>query len=332
MPSHDFALRQRSYGGPDVLVLEPENVAMPGPGQAVLRQTAVGVNFLDIYHRRGDAKPVAGLPFINGFEGVGVIEALGEGAEPELRVGQRVGYTLAAGAYASRRLVPSSRLVPLPDDLDDHTAAAVLLKGTTAEYLVRRLRLIGPGDRVLVHAAAGGVGLLLTQWVRHLGGEVVGVVGTAAKAELARDVGRCNEVIVRDSPDIDFAGRVEALWGPTPLSVVYDGVAGPTLHRSMGLLGPRGLAVVTGSAGGAALPLDVHSLKARSLSITSPSLPHFTGKRADLLDSCKALFAALSSGAILPPPISLYPLRDAAQAHAALEGRRTAGALVLTVD
>lgn len=305
---------------------------MPGAGQALVRQTAVGLNFLDVYHRRGDAQPPGGLPFINGFEGVGVIEALGEDAEAELRVGQRVGYTLAGGAYASRRLVPSSRLVPLPDHLDDHTAAAVLLKGTTAEYLVRRLRLIGAGDRVLVHAAAGGVGLLLTQWARHLGAEVVGVVGTPAKAALARDIGGCHEVIVRDSPDSDFAGRIEALWGPTPLSVVYDGVGGPTLHRSLSLLGPRGLAVVTGQAGGAALPLDVHSLKARSLSVTSPSLPHFTGKRRDLLDSCAALFAVLSSGAISPPPISLYPLREAARAHAELEGRRTVGAIALTVD
>lgn len=307
-----------------------ESVGLPKPahGEALIRQTAIGVNFLDIYHRRGDAKPPGGLPFVNGFEGAGVIEALGEGCGASLRVGQRVGYTLAMGAYATHRCVPAARLVALPDMLSDE-AAAVLLKGTTAEYLVRRVHAISAADVVLVHAAAGGVGLLISQWAKHLGATVIGVVSSEAKAVAARKIGKCDEVFVASGAVPDFAGPIRAALGQTPISVVYDGVAGLTLHQSLGLLRPRGVAVVLGNAGGSAELIDVHSLKARSLTVVSPSLSHYTGSQEDLIASSSAVFAAVQAGWLEIASPNKYELRDAAHAHRALEGRLTTGSVVL---
>ncbi len=332
MTAQAKAIRIHSYGGPEVQVLEGIEVAPPGPGQILVRQTVVGVNYLDIYHRRGEAQPVGGLPFVNGFEGVGVVEAVADEGVGDLRPGQRVGYTLAIGAYATHRLVPAARVVPLPDTLSDATAAAVLLKGTTAEYLVRRLYPVGPGDVVLVHAAAGGVGLLVTQWARHLGATVIGTVGSDAKAEIARYRGRCHHVIVAPTPDSDFVTPIRAIVRETGVSVVYDGVAGPGFARSLDLLRPRGMAVVLGSTGGKAPPLDVHTLKARSLTVTSPSLPHFTTTAADYHSSVSAVIAAVRDGAIRAEPGHSYPLADAAIAHAHIESRRTSGSVVLLTD
>lgn len=332
MTANGFAIQTRAYGGSSEQTYEPIVIGEPGPGQVLLRQTAIGVNFLDIYHRRGEAKPASGLPFVNGFEGVGVIESVGAGIDdPNVRVGARVGYTLAIGAYATHRLVPAARLVPLPDTISDVQAAGILLKGTTAEYLVGRVYPVQRGDVVLVHAAAGGVGLLLTQWAKHLGATVIGTVSSEEKAKVARDVGGCDAVFLTGEGAPSWAEAIRAKFGTdTPVNVVYDGVAGPTLKQSLDLLKVRGMAVVLGSAGGAAAPIDVHALKARSLVVTSPSLPHFTADRKSLLESTQALFEVVSSGAVKIPEVQTYPLADAARAHADIENRRTTGAVVLT--
>jgi len=325
-----MAVRAHSYGGPEVMVMEPVTVGPPGEGEVRLRQTVIGVNFLDIHHRRGEAKPAAGLPFVNGFEAAGIIEAVGEGVGPEFRTGMRVGYTLALGAYATHRNAPAGRLVALPDSLDDQSAAALLLKGTTAEYLVRRLYKVGPDDVVLVHAAAGGVGLLVTQWAKALGATVVGTVGSPEKAELARSHGRCDHVVAMTSPDMDFTIPVSAAVGNNAVSVVYDGVAGPAFGKSLDLLRPGGVAIVLGNAGGKASPIDVHALKAKSLTVTSPSLPHFTGQPDDYHDSVAAVFRAHAAGEIAPLLRHAYPLSEAARAHSDIEARRTAGSVTLT--
>lgn len=325
------AVVTRSYGAADVQTYEPIELGKPGPGEVLLRQTAIGVNFLDIYHRRGEAKPASGLPFINGFEGVGVIEAVGEGIDDaKLRVGARMGYTLAIGGYATHRLVPVSRLIPLPDGLSDVQAAAVLLKGTTAEYLVRRVYPVQKGDIVLVHAAAGGVGLLVTQWAKHLGAVVIGTVSSEAKAKLAREIGKCDEVFLTSDQTVSWDKQVRDRFGETPVAVVYDGVAGSTLKKSLALLRIRGMAVVLGSAGGPAEPIDVHALKARSLIVTSPSLPHFTADQTSLHDSTSALFDVILSGAVNIPEVCTFSLAHAAEAHTEIEARRTTGSVVLT--
>jgi NADPH:quinone reductase len=332
MSTKAFAVQTHAYGDPGDQTYEAVEISEPAANQVLLRQTAIGVNFLDIYHRRGEAKPTSGLPFINGFEGVGVIESVGAGIDdPDVRVGARVGYTLAIGAYATHRLVPAARLVPLPDDISDVQAAGILLKGTTAEYLVRRVYPIQRGDVVLVHAAAGGVGLLLTQWAKHLGATVIGTVGSEAKAIVAREFGGCEEVFVTGEGSPDWVQAVRSRFGETPVAVVYDGVAGPMFSQSLDLLRIRGMAVVLGNAGGRAAPIDVHALKARSLIVTSPSLPHFTADRQSLLESTHALFDVIGTGAVKVPKIQTYPLADAARAHFDIENRRTTGAVVLTV-
>jgi NADPH:quinone reductase len=333
MSGQIYAVRVHTYGGPEVLGYEPVELGEPEANEVRIRQRAAGVNYTDIYHRRGEAKPPSGLPFTDGFEGVGTIEQLGSEVDStRLPLGARVGYTLAIGGYATHRNVAAARLVTLPDTLSDEQAAAVLLKGTTAEYLVRRLHAVKPGDVVLVHAAAGGVGLLLTQWAKYLGATVIGTAGTKAKAEIARTIGRCDETFLIADGTTSWADDIRAKFGETPVTVVYDGIAGPTLQPSLDLLAVRGLAVVLGSAGGTAAPINVHALKARSLSVTSPSLPHFTGTAEDFQESTSALFSAITAGAITVPEPQVYALADAARAHEDIEARRTAGPVVLRVD
>ncbi|BBU30362.1 quinone oxidoreductase [Burkholderia sp. THE68] len=327
------AVLARNYGDSDIQTYENVEIGEPGVGQVLLRQTTVGVNFLDIYHRRGEIKPASGLPFINGFEGVGIVEAVGpDVSEPNITVGARVGYTLAIGAYATHRLVPAGRIVVLPDDISDVQAAAILLKGTTAEYLVRKVFPVQRGDKVLVHAAAGGVGLILTQWAKHLGATVIGTVGSEAKAKLAREVGRCDEVFLTGEQPVRWDERIRSVYGANSIAVVYDGVAGPTFKPSLDLLRVRGMAVVLGNAGGSAPLIDVHSLKARSLIVTSPSLPHFTFDKKSLTESTEALFEVVRAGAVTIPDVHTYALADAARAHAEIEARRTNGPVVLVTS
>jgi NADPH2:quinone reductase len=319
------AIRIESHGGPEVLSWVDVQVGTPGPGQVRLRHTAIGLNFIDTYHRTG-LYPVS-LPSGLGIEAAGVVEAVGEGVD-DVGPGDRVAY--AAGppdGYAEARLMAADRLVRLPEDIDDRTAAAVMLKGMTAEYLVRRTYPVNSGDRVLIHAAAGGVGLLLCQWASHLGATVIGTVGTDEKAEKAAAFG-CHHPIVYDRED--FAERVRELTDGAGVQVVYDGVGQATFDKSLECLVPLGMMVSFGQASGPVPPFDVRRLSTLgSLFLTRPTLMTYNAKREDLLLSARALFEVLGSGAVRVEIGQTYPLEAAAQAHRDLEARKTTGSTVL---
>ncbi len=319
------AVRISRHGGPEVLEWEEVAVSPPGPGEVVLRHTAVGVNFIDIYHRSG-LYPLA-LPSGLGLEAAGVVEAVGPGVE-EVAVGQRVAYAGGpVGAYSERRRFPAERLVPLPDDIADLDAAAILLKGMTAEYLVCRAFPVRAGQVVLVHAAAGGVGLLLCQWANHLGATVIGTVSSEEKAALARRHG-CHHTIVytRES----FVERVRELTDGAGVAVVYDSVGRTTWDGSLDCLARRGTMVSFGNASGPVEPFSPLLLSAKgSLFLTRPTLMDYTATRHELLASAESLFAVLRRGAVRVTLHGTYPLAEAAAAHAELEGRRTTGSLVL---
>ncbi|HJL15176.1 MAG TPA: quinone oxidoreductase [Sandaracinaceae bacterium LLY-WYZ-13_1] len=321
------AIRFHAHGGPEVLRLDDVEVGEPGPGEAVVRHTAVGLNFIDTYHRTG-LYPVE-LPSGLGMEAAGVIEALGEGVD-ELSVGSRVAYAGGPpGAYAEARRVPADRLVPLPDGIDDETAAAAMLKGLTVEYLIRRTHAVQPGEVVLWHAAAGGVGLIAMQWLKHLGATVIGTVGSDDKASRAKAAG-CDHAIVYTRED--FVARVREITGGEGLPVVYDSVGRATFEGSLDCLRPRGLMVSFGNASGKPEPLDVVTLAQKgSLYLTRPSLMTYAAERADLLDGARALLDVLASGAVEVTIGQRFALADAADAHRALEARETTGSTVLTV-
>jgi NADPH:quinone reductase len=293
-----------------------------------VRHTAVGVNFIDTYHRTG-LYPLPELPHALGMEAAGVVEAVGEGVT-ELAAGDRVAYVHGPGAYAEARNVPAERLVPLPDPIAEETAAAMMLKGMTVEYLVRRAYPVQPGDTVLLHAAAGGVGLIACQWLRHLGATVIGTVGSEAKAELARAHG-CHHPIVytRD----DFVARVRALTAGEGVPVVYDSVGRATFPASLDCLRPRGTFVGFGNASGKPGPFDMGILAQKgSLYLTRPTLFTYTRTRAELLESAGALFDVVRQGVVRVEVRQRWPLAQAAEAHRALEARATTGSTVLTVD
>ena len=319
------AIRVHENGGPEVLRWEDVEVGKPGPGQALVRHTAVGLNFLDVYHRTG-LYPVE-LPMTPGSEGAGVVEAVGPGVDA-VSVGMRVAYAGGPpGAYAEMRLIPADKLVPLPEGISDHTAAAIMLKGMTAEYLLRRTYQVGPGDTILWHAAAGGVGLIACQWAKHLGATVIGTVSSDEKADLARSHG-CDHPIVytRD----DFVARVREVTLGEGVPVVYDSVGKDTWDGSLSCLRPCGMMVSFGNASGAVPPFSPVELSRRgSLYLTRPSLMTYTASREDLLASAKALFAVIQSGAVKVEVNQTYPLAEAAQAHRDLEDRRTTGSSLL---
>lgn len=317
------AIRIHAVGDASVLRWQSVEVPPPAPGEVTLRQTAIGLNFIDVYHRTGlYPQP---LPFTPGQEGAGVVTAVGEGVT-SLRVGQRVAYAGVAGAYAEVRNAKADRLVALPDEIDDRTAASVMLKGMTAEFLLRRCRPVGPGTSVLVHAAAGGVGLIATQWARHLGARVIGAVGRAEKAALAAP--NCDDVVVlSEGPWIE---KVKALTGGRGVDVVYDSVGHDTLASSLDVLAPRGTLVSFGQSSGKPPLLDIGALGGpRSLYVTRPSLFAYISTRAELEASAAALFAVLRSGAVKLPAPRTFALADAQAAHRALEGRETTGSVVL---
>ncbi|ROR34112.1 quinone oxidoreductase family protein [Inmirania thermothiophila] len=320
------AIRIHEHGGPEVLRLEEVEVGEPGPGEVRLRQTAVGLNFIDVYHRTG-LYPLPALPAVLGMEGAGVVEAVGEGVT-EVRPGDRVAYAgLPVGAYAEVRLIPAHRLVPLPDDIDDVQAAGVMLQGMTAQYLLRRTYRVQAGETILVHAAAGGVGLILCQWARHLGATVIGTVGSAEKAELARAHGCHHPVNYREE---DFVARVRELTGGEGVPVVYDSVGRDTFMGSLDCLRPLGMMVSFGQASGPVPPLDIGVLAQKgSLYLTRPTLMTYTARREDLLASARELFEVVRSGAVRIEVRQTYPLAEAAQAHRDLEARRTTGSTVL---
>jgi NADPH2:quinone reductase len=319
-------VRVHEVGGPEVLRFEQVEVGEPGPGQARLRQTGVGLNFIDVYFRTG-LYPAPGLPFTPGLEGAGVVEAIGEGVT-EVAVGDRVAYAAPPiGAYAEARLMQADRLVRLPDAIGDQQAAAMMLKGMTAHYLLRRTFPVKAGQTILFHAAAGGVGLIACQWARHLGARVIGTVGSEAKAELARAHG-CDVPIRYDREDV--VARVRELTEGKGVPVVYDSVGKDTFEQSLDCLAPRGMLVAFGQSSGNIPPLNLGILSQKgSLYVTRPTLRTYTAARDDLLASAKELFDVVQSGAVKIEINQTFALRDAAEAHRALEGRNTTGSIVL---
>ncbi len=313
------------HGGPEVLVWEEAESVEPGPGQVRLKQTAIGLNFIDVYYRTG-LYPVPSLPFVPGSESAGAIDAVGAGVS-DFRVGDRVAYAGSLGAYTEARVMNAERVVKVPNDVDDRTAAAMMLKGMTAEYLLHRTTVIARGDTILVHAAAGGVGSILCQWAKALGAMVIGTVGTDSKVALAMENG-CDHAIVSSREAV--APRVRELTKGAGVRVVYDSVGKDTFAASLDSLAPRGLFVSYGQSSGKVAPFDPGLLAAKgSLFFTRPTLAAYTATRADLLLSANRVFHALESGAVRVHIGQTYALRDAAQAHADLEGRKTMGSTVL---
>lgn len=323
MPTADV-IRIHRIGGPEEMQFETIDVPDPGPGQALLRQTAAGINFIDVYMRTG-LYPAAGFPLVLGTEGAGVVEALGEGVEG-VKVGDRVVYNGGVGGYASRRLMPADRLVRIPDGVSDEDAAAVFLKGLTAWMLLFEIKRPEPGDTVLVWAAAGGVGSLLVPWANALGARVIGVVSTEEKAGLAKSYG-CSEVVLASE---DVPARVKALNGGKGVPVVYDSVGKTSADASLKSLRPRGWWISYGNASGPVDPIAPLRLsQGGSLVMTRPTLNTFTASRADLERGAAALWGAMRSGAVRADVRQRFALKDAADAHRALEARKTSGASVL---
>jgi NADPH2:quinone reductase len=321
------AMVVREVGGPEKLSWEDVPQPVPGAGDALVRQTAVGLNFIDVYHRTGLYK--LPLPFVVGQEGAGVVEAVGPGVT-EVKPGDRVAYSSAQGAYAQVRTVPAARLVPLSASVDERTAAAIMLKGLTAEYLLRRTARLQAGDTILWHAAAGGVGSLACQWARHLGLRVIGTAGGPEKVALAKQRG-CEHVIDYDTvDDKGLVARVKELTGGKGVPAVFDSVGKRTFQASLDCLAPRGLFVSFGNASGAVPPFDPLLLGGpRSLFFTRPSLIAYVGTRPELLEASRALFDVVGSGAVKVDIGRTYPLAEAAAAHRDLEARRTTGSTIL---
>ena len=321
----NHAIRIHQTGGPEVLLWESVDLPAPAAGEATVRHHAVGLNFIDTYHRTG-LYPLP-LPSGIGMEGAGVVEAVGEGVT-EVKVGDRVAYAGGpVGAYAEVRNIPAHRLLRLPVSIDFRTAAAMMLQGLTAAYLLRRTYRVQAGDAVLIHAAAGGVGLIACQWAKALGATVIGTVGSAAKGELAKAHG-CDHVINYSTEN--FSQRVREITGGEGVAVVYDGVGKDTFAGSLDSLRPLGMLVTYGNASGPVPPFDPLILSQKgSLFITRPTLVHYTAKRADLEALGAELFEMVGAGKVRIEVNQSYPLADAAQAHRDLEARKTTGSTIL---
>ncbi len=319
------AIRIRAHGGPEVMLWEEQTLSPPGRGEALVRQSAVGLNFIDIYERTGLYG--GALPTGLGREAAGVIEAIGPGVR-DLRPGDRVAYaSTAPGAYAEERVMPVAQLVPVPEGVSDRLAAAALLKGMTAQVLLRRTCKVRKGTVVVVHAAAGGVGSILVQWALHLGAHVIAVVGSDAKAAAVRAFG-CKDVLIQGRDDL--AARVKELSGGQGAHVVYDSVGKDTFFASLDSLRPLGLMVTYGNASGPVPPIAPLELASRgSLFLTRPTLFSYTAKRADLLRSAAELFDVIGRGIVRIEIGQTYPMRDVQQAHRDLQERRTIGSTVL---
>ena len=320
-----YAIRIHQTGGPEALNWEAVDVPAPAAGEAMVRHHAVGLNFIDTYHRTG-LYPLP-LPSGVGLEGAGVVEAVGAGVT-EVKVGDRVAYAGGpVGAYAEVRNIPAHRLLRLPDAIAFDTAAAMMLQGLTAAYLLRRTYRVQPGDAVLIHAAAGGVGLIACQWAKALGATVIGTVGSPAKAELAKAHG-CDHVINYSTEN--FTQRVREITGGEGVPVVYDGVGKDTFMGSLDCLRPLGMMVTYGNASGPVPPLDLLLLSQKgSLFVTRPTLMNYTAKRTDLEMLGTELFDIVTSGKVRIEVNQTYALKDAAQAHCDLEARKTTGSTVL---
>jgi NADPH2:quinone reductase len=320
------AVRVHKVGGPDVLTFEDVPVQAPGPGQIRIRNHACGVNFIDTYFRTGLYPSPVGLPFVSGNEGAGEVVAVGPGVT-DFKIGDRVGYTSALGAYAAERLLPAERAVKLPDSISYEQAAAMMLKGMTAQYLLRRTYKVRKGDDVLIHAAAGGVGLIACQWANHLGANVIGTVGSQEKAEIARKNGARHVILYRDE---DFVARVKEITGGKLCEVVYDGVGKATFPASLDCIRPLGMFVSFGSASGPIDAFNINILQTKgSLFATRPTLNNYAAKREDLLETANELFEVVASGAVKIPVNQKYQLKEAQKAHRELESRGTTGSTIL---
>jgi NADPH2:quinone reductase len=320
-----YAIRIHQTGGPEVLTWESVDLPAPAAGEATVRHAAVGLNFIDTYHRTG-LYPLP-LPSGIGLEGAGVVEAIGPGVT-EVQVGDRVAYAGGPiGAYAEARNIPAHRLLKLPDAISFDTAAAMMLQGLTAAYLLRKTYRVQPGDAVLIHAAAGGVGLIACQWAKALGATVIGTVGSAAKGELAKAHG-CDHVINYSTEN--FVARVREITGGEGVPVVYDGVGKDTFMGSLDSLRPLGMLVTYGNASGPVPPLDLLLLSQKgSLFVTRPTITSYTAKRTDLEALGAELFDMVASGKVKIEVHQRYALKDAAQAHCDLEARKTTGSTIL---
>ncbi|OYX74366.1 MAG: quinone oxidoreductase [Rhizobiales bacterium 32-66-11] len=321
------AIRVHEAGGPDVLRLEDVEVAAPGAGEVLLKHTAIGVNLVDTYHRSVTSRQYAiPRPVILGVEAAGIVEQVGPDVT-ELKVGDRVAYWNVLGAYAERRILPASRALKIPDGIDDKTAAAALLKGATACYLIHRIYPVKAGDTILVHAAAGGVGRILCQWAAHLGAKVIGTVGSAEKAEIARASG-CAHVVV--TSEQDFVAEARAFTHGAGVDAVFDSIGRDTFDRSLDTLRPLGMMVNFGQASGPVPPLDISVLAQKgSLFLAKPTLATFVKDRESILTLAQGVFGALLSGAIKVEIGLSAPLAEAAHVHRELEARRTTGSIVL---
>ena len=320
------AIRIHETGGPEILKWEEVEVGEPGPGQVKLRQEAAGLNFIDIYHRTGLYKQE--LPFTPGTEGAGIVEAVGPDVA-HLKVGDRVAYAGPIGGYAEERLIPADRLVKLPDGISTELAAAIMLQGMTVHMLVRRVHPVQAGETILVHAAAGGVGLVMCQWAKALGATVIGTVSTDEKAELARAHG-CDHPIVYTRQD--FVAEVERITEGRKLPVVYDSVGRDTFMKSLDCLAPRGMMVSFGNASGPVEPFSPLVLSQKgSLFLTRPTLFHYIATREELEQAAGELFEMLTSGKVKVELNQRFALKDAADAHRALEARKTSGSTILTI-
>ncbi len=322
------AIRIHQHGGPEVLKYEDVEPGPPGPGEALVRHEAVGLNFIDVYHRTG-LYPLPALPATPGLEAAGVVQAVGAEVT-EVAVGDRVAYAaIPPGAYAEVRRIPAHRLVKLPAGISTRQAAAMMLQGMTARYLLKGCWQVGPGTTLLIHAAAGGVGLIVCQWARHLGATVLGTVGSPEKAELARAHG-CQHAILYTQED--FAARVREITGGRGVDVVYDSVGQATFMKSLDCLRPMGMLVSFGQSSGPMPPFDMAVLAQKgSLFLTRPTLMTYTAKRDDLLAHAHDLFEVIQSGAVKVEVRRTYPLAEASRAHRDLEGRKTTGSSVFTL-
>ncbi|HEU5016854.1 MAG TPA: quinone oxidoreductase [Pseudolabrys sp.] len=320
------AVRVHKTGGPEVLTYEDIEVPAPGQGQIKIKQHACGVNFIDTYFRTGMYPSPVGLPFVSGNEGAGEVTAVGPGVS-DFKVGDRVAYVVGLGGYAQERLLPAERTVKLPANISYEQAAGMMLKGMTAQYLINRTYKVGKGTTVLMHAAAGGVGLILCQWANHLGATVIGTVGSQEKAELAKANG-CHHVILYRNED--FVARVKDITGGKLCDVVYDGVGKTTFPGSLDCLHPLGYFVSFGSASGQIDAFNINILQTKgSLFATRPTLNSYVARREDLLATANDLFEKVGSGAVKIPVSHKYALKDARKAHEDLEGRKTTGSVVL---
>jgi len=319
-------VRIHEFGGPEALRLDAVELPPPGPGEALVRQSFAGVNYVDVYHRIG-LYPLPQVPAVLGVEGAGTVAAVGPGVD-SVAVGDRVAYAaLPVGAYATERLIPAERLLRLPATVSERDAAGIMLRGVTAHMLLHRTYPVGPGTTILVHAAAGGLGLVVTQWAKLLGATVIGTVGSAEKAEIARAAGLDHAILYRET---SFVDAVKELTGGRGVDVAYDGIGASTLLETFDAVRPFGTVASVGQAGGPIPPIEVAALgPRRSLSLSRPSVFGYMTDLEDYRTAATALLSLLEQGGINVLVGAVYPLADAARAHADLEGRHTTGSILL---